>query len=74
MTGKTTFNARRTRYCSRARHRRPRTFRRMPIARLLAAFRARQSAAMNIQMRPAKQIARAARHEQTRQLGGRWHV
>jgi hypothetical protein len=46
----------------------------MPIARLLAAFRARCAAVMSVQPRPAKQIARAARHEQTRQLGGRWHV
>lgn len=74
MTGKTTHTARRIRYSARARHRRPCTFRRMPIARLLAAFRARCMAVMSVQPRPAKQIARAARHEQTRQLGGRWHV
>lgn len=74
MTGKTTFNSRRARYSSRARHRRPHTLRRAPIARLIAAFRARQAAAMSIRVQPAKQIARAARHEQTRQLGGVWRV
>ena len=63
-----------TKYSGRHRHSRPRAFRRMPIGRWLCALRARRAAALAVPVRPAKQIASAARHEQTRSAGGRWHV
>jgi hypothetical protein len=66
-------------YTGRGSHRRP--ARRTPRApwrplmvKVLARMRAGQLAAAQIAPRPAKQIARAARHEATRELGGRWHV
>ncbi|WP_228564308.1 hypothetical protein, partial [Catenulispora rubra] len=56
------------------RHRRARRSCRAQLAAVLSEVRAVQLTAAPVPPRPAKQIARAARHEATRALGGCWNV
>ncbi|OLE20093.1 MAG: hypothetical protein AUG49_26115 [Catenulispora sp. 13_1_20CM_3_70_7] len=55
------------------RHRKVRRACRLELTGMLRDLRAAQLRAA-VSPRPAKEIARAARHEATRALGGRWNV